>query len=770
MNDGLNLEKKTIEILRIISGAEIEHNKKILEKNVDAYCVIKDRLRPDFRIAIECKDYNRKLNRKQCSIIIAEYLQLLHANLIDQFLLITSNGIIASAKELFNNKDIKHSTYIDLIDSVLDPSALIENMINQFSDNKLNKYYINQKVFSPKISYISKNYGLVYNEYIDFAIENNLFDYDDFIVEWNSYDLDNNNKIPEKINKNTFMELLGSRYEYLCLNTKNSQSIDCVLDEWLSNDSKYSLSILGTYGTGKSCLAKYIANKYANEYKNQTFHRIPLLIELKDFGSHQDVQGLITHELVNKHRVSNGSYELFKTLNEAGKFLIILDGFDEMKQGMTYDSLLYNFYQLSKLQQGKSKTIICGRPTLFDNQQEQSKILSNVGNILEIESAQYIQIQICPFDLNEVYVFLRRYNKIIKSLENIELFIQELKDEANANFELEQLISRPVHLPMLLHVIPRKKIKPKNLNRAVLYREFISAIIEREMLKRRSEFQNLYSSDSRRDFSKIIAVEMLKKGESRSYRTSELKQSLLSKFHRPGVPFEAIKRDLVSTCFLERKPPDILYIQHKSFLEYLAAEYILEKIKSETPSTDNIGFIISTEIFSFVQEISSKEDVLKLLDFIKENKNLLLQFFQFFSRKKLSITPYLNKVIDNFDYMPNKVKELFIIYFEENPKTINSKIYNILEDCLQIKDIVISVHAYRAIIKSNRKYEYRSLLDKIGFQRVLEWDKEDFLTKIYGFSENENISVNFKKVREEVDDYIKRYLIGSLILNIIKSK
>ena len=55
---------------------------------------------------------------------------------------------------------------------------------------------------------------------------------------------------------------------------------------------------------------------------NQTC--IPLMIELKDFGSHQSMEGLITHTLVNKYGYQNGSYSMFRHMNERGRYFLIM--------------------------------------------------------------------------------------------------------------------------------------------------------------------------------------------------------------------------------------------------------------------------------------------------------------------------------------------------------------------------------------------------------------------------------------------------------------
>src|SRR5690348_6453660 len=102
-NDGAALERDTLHILRLFPGAELENEKLILGKKVDNYCVLTNNgLAPPFRIAVECKDYARTLTREQVAKITADYLPLLSQRAVDQVLLVTRNGIVPNAKEVFD--------------------------------------------------------------------------------------------------------------------------------------------------------------------------------------------------------------------------------------------------------------------------------------------------------------------------------------------------------------------------------------------------------------------------------------------------------------------------------------------------------------------------------------------------------------------------------------------------------------------------------------------------------------------------------------------
>jgi hypothetical protein len=737
-NDGSALESLTLEIMRLFPGASLESQKKLAGKKVDNYCVLSTGFMPPFRIAIECKDWGRPLTRKQVAVIVSEYLSLLDQELIDQFLLVTRHGIVPDARNVFDGRKLQHFTFADLTDKVLDPTPLIDNMVRQYSAGGLDKYYIPQWTYAPDLEVASSDFDLLYNEFIDFAVESAIDDLNTAKEEWRRYNGDNLKQLVDRYYQASFYKILAQRRNEVL------QQLETLVLEWVNNDSiQQGLALLGSYGTGKSSFAKRLAFAVASSYRRDKVGRIPLLIELKEFGSHQDISGLITHELVNRHRVLNGSFELFQSLNAAGRILLILDGFDEMKQGMTIDSLIYNFHQISSLHNARSKILLCGRPTIFENQAEQTRVFKGDLQLGTTSLAQYIQINLAPFDTNEVGEFLLRYSMVHNKthLERIKLFIEELATEVRINKELASLVSRPVHLPMLVSVIPRLNLSPKLIRRSDLYKEFIDAIIEREMLKRHAEFRVSYSIESRRRFAVGLAFEMCRKGESRSLRTTEIPDHLLEGFVRPGYPKEAVRRDLVAACFLERKPPDILFVPHKSFLEYLAAEHIVGLMREDSPNTDALGFEASPEILSFVLEMASDEDWKNVLRHWTGNIQLLQRWMKDVTLLKRKMSKVIEtEFLERYWTFSNSFRAEIIDYYENGAPVLSNVAKKLLLNALQDSSSVAAVHAYRALRRHGEVLTIKELHQRLGASRLAYWGQVGWL------SLNENEAAVLKKI------------------------
>lgn len=625
VEQGDKFEDAVINVMQFFPNTTLRKQILISGKKVDVFCEINSQLQGSTRIAVECKDYAAPLTREVVARIVADYAPLFSNQEIDKLFLVTRRGIVANATASLDGKKFQHYTLKELEDLVIDPRILLDNMTRQFEIDDLNLYYIPAKASDVNLKGIAKNFEAVYSPAMDICIHRGINKYEGLIATLKSHrdyeKLLSNIEITEE----NFSEALKLRTQ------KEGRDLFSIVDQWANDaDINCGLALLGSYGTGKSSFAKYLAQSYALKYKAGEFKRLPLLIELRDFGAHQDMEGLITQHLVNKHKMQNGSYSLFRKMNKEGRYLLIFDGFDEMKQGMTREALFYNFNEINELAEGNSKIILAGRPTIFESSEEQAAILSNRRDSMMQAPGRYIQVEILPPSIEDTFRLMEAYTKVKAGTDASQVFtkIEELKAliKANQNEAIVDLISRPVHIPMLVSVLPEFKGDITELSRAKLYKEFISRIIFREVRRLPSAYIKRYSVESRYKFARELAFEMFKKGEARSVKYSEIPEHLVSPYVIPGETLLSTQRDLVAACFLERKPPDNLVFGHKSFLEFLVADKICADIHSG--SYDESVFpkeALGYEIASFMLEILDAASVQKLFssEMLKCEKTLI---------------------------------------------------------------------------------------------------------------------------------------------------
>ena len=619
---GDGFEQEVADLFRCMPNAVVSTHVKVAGKDVDIYVILKHALGLETRLVVDAKDYARPIDRDRTAFEYGSYYPLIANKHADQFVLITRNGIVANAKEMFDGRTSLHMTMSDLQNKIVDPSQLVQDMIRVFSDNNLDKYYVKAKSLAVDLVFSQESYERIYNDYVTQCLTNGVQSRDQAQDGWLSRSSNRIRKLAASYDHPELMKILNYRR-----NTSELADLEEIILQWL-NDKSYTVQIalLGTYGTGKSSFSKRIAYIAARKFLDGKSSRIPLLIELRNFGSHQSIEGLITNTLVNRHGYSNGSFSLFQRMNSLGKYFLILDGFDEMKQGLTKDALAYNFGELNKLCTGNSRVMLCGRPTMFESEDEKSALLSG-GSAIDVEiPARYVPMEIAPLNREDILTMITNYidaNGSGEDQETTRQKIETIRQEMQDDSELIDLLSRPVHIPMFVTILPDYEGNIASLTRGFLYETFIQKIINREVMRLSPAYQHRYTTEQRFRFVGSLALEMAKRGEARSIRRSEIPEKIIAPFVRTGESIEIASRDLVAACFLEQKAPDILIFGHKSFLEFLTAYHILWSVRKNSGELEDLIYP-TREIASFIVDLCDTTDLDRFIELNYELREFII--------------------------------------------------------------------------------------------------------------------------------------------------
>ena len=92
-------------------------------------------------MAIECKDYARRLTRSYVTEILQDYWPLLDKREVSQVVVVTRNGIVANARDVFDGIRTSHVTLEEVSFLILQPDRLIQNMRALYEDD-LAHYYV----------------------------------------------------------------------------------------------------------------------------------------------------------------------------------------------------------------------------------------------------------------------------------------------------------------------------------------------------------------------------------------------------------------------------------------------------------------------------------------------------------------------------------------------------------------------------------------------------------------------------------------------------
>jgi formylglycine-generating enzyme required for sulfatase activity len=307
-------------------------------------------------------------------------------------------------------------------------------------------------------------------------------------------------------------------------------SLDAHIDDWLKDDSRPFLVILGEFGVGKTWSTYRIHDKTL-----ALTGRAPVLIRLGEFRTGADAAKVAETVFGDKDK--------FLEANRRGDLVVILDAFDEMgkdpNKKLTLDQ---TFERLRELVVDKAKVILTCRTEFFRDDDQRDKSLDKVA----ATGVEKIEVQL--FDPP-------RIQRALETRQRPEIFTQ-----IQGHARLLDLASRPV----LLNLITEYQGDFDDNTRLVdLYEDYIPQLLARGANNR--------LHGQRRKFAEKLAWEIQQSGAG-------------------SVPVEDVERwgrelfqdefdqnsDLYrGKTLLVRHERSNLTFGHASFREYLVAKQIL---------------------------------------------------------------------------------------------------------------------------------------------------------------------------------------------------
>jgi len=259
---------------------------------------------------------------------------------------------------------------------------------------------------------------------------------------------------------------------------------------------------------------------------------------------------------------------------------------------------------------------------------------------------------------------------------------------------------------------------------------------------------------------------MFRLGDSRSIRYSEIPDEILVPFKHPGQSLDSARRDLIAACFLERKPPDLLFFGHKSFAEYLVAEKIFSLMNEMPPTTDELNIKLSLEILSFVMEMTTEQqwhsvvinpqsnsrlidESLKTL-LRSSNDALVLNNSQF--ERAIRTSSVINAWQPIISVLPKMMVFRLVEYIEREleRKHLDPKPYEtFLKDLIHYDEDLVSVHAYRALAKGGI-ISVDELRSAIGKKKYSTWLKMKWIPSDAEIAAQEVIGTLGPKARSRI--------------------
>jgi predicted NACHT family NTPase len=238
---------------------------------------------------------------------------------------------------------------------------------------------------------------------------------------------------------------------------------------------------------GKTSYATFLAAALAEQFNSDPANRIPILIPLGDFYTAPRLDGLFANVLTNEWGVHGYNFNTFWNLHEAGRFLIILDGFDEMKHAMTKAEFMAIAKEIRKLIIPNSKVILLGRPDAIVSDEEHALLVRGTRRVSDIEIPDTIDVEFTEFRLDffstsEYIEFLKNYLSAFCELKHKNEFIKKRLNEITTA-DLSDILKRPVQARMLAQVLLNPNNSIEKIAKFDLYDIFINECLSREAEK-----------------------------------------------------------------------------------------------------------------------------------------------------------------------------------------------------------------------------------------------------------------------------------------------
>lgn len=399
------------------------------------------------------------------------------------------------------------------------------------------------------------------------------------------------------------------------------EKLQNILLEFFHGENSNPLAILGGFGMGKSTIARYICSVLAAEHFMDRTKRIPILIPLGQISTDQSLDGLLGKLFTSDSIIPNYNFPLFMALNRLGRFAIVLDGFDEMKKVMSWDTLKYNLAQLNRLVCDGSKVVLLGRPTAFLDHSEHLEALKGIKIVNERQVQipdwpQFEEIEIAPFSRNEVIDYCSKLTAVLREKDENDATIHKLKlfseSLAAGDRKIVDIAGRPVQLKMLMDILPTFEGEFRDLTVTELYAEFTEMAFAREVSK---SSRRRFNARQRMEFVFRLAYEMWTDGQRRQILAHEIPKSLYEHLCHDGEDPDAVLRDLLVGSLMERKGTDGFFFAHRSFQEFLVANELAERIFRRDETVFALGFA-TTEIQAFFLNLAGLSGCQKLVRWV----------------------------------------------------------------------------------------------------------------------------------------------------------
>lgn len=368
--------------------------------------------------------------------------------------------------------------------------------------------------------------------------------------------------------------------------------------KFLTDDNQKQICFLGDYGTGKTTLCLQLTYELAARHLRDplVWSRIPLFIPLNAFDLPSGVHQFVL-DTVEAYGVRVASPAAFKYMMQRGKFVLILDAFDEVADLLDRRGKIRLFNTIRKLAGLHCKVVLTGRTHYFSSESEALAILrpeSDTGSPSGDDAHSHVRVlELMRFDESRIQNLMSRHwpHDAAEKWRRI----QEIHD-------LADLAKTPVLASLIITTLDELPATDSRhtINSAKLYDGYTKAWLDRD------DGQTNLTPENRKDFMEELAWRMYRDNQlSVSYRElTEIILEIVPKTRQWDSEWLDSPDMNVRTCsFLTRNRHGDYQFAHKSFIEFFVAKRLVRRLDGWAGLNELWTRPVPYEISSFVGKL-----------------------------------------------------------------------------------------------------------------------------------------------------------------------
>jgi len=417
-------------------------------------------------------------------------------------------------------------------------------------------------------------------------------------------------------------------------NAKPQGFIEKHLQTWLDDSSATQRALLGEYGQGKSTTSLMLCYHLIQQIEAGESKRVPILIILRGKSPRNMTPLDFLSQWCAEYNINPKALML---LQQTGRLLLILEGFDEIDMAGDRNTRLHHFRNLWQFNHKNSKILFTGRPNYFFDTHE-------------LRAALNVKDEQLQTPCQAVYLSFFESDQIADSLRYLkESDRQAILDLADNNPKFKELISRPVLLYMAAILWQAGKLADHkdNINAAVVIQGFVDYALKRQTQKQTAikgterEYMQLNPAE-RAYFMAGVAVYMVSNGLANHISSQDLENLLIKLLenmpeqaldacndvdsidaHHFYQRFDISKANIVTRLITEIRASGLIVTDlrqdnafkfgHKSFMEYLVAQVY---VNAKFLNTDSPQHQIAANLFNRFKLSSKHVQAVEIETFI----------------------------------------------------------------------------------------------------------------------------------------------------------